>query len=394
MIKRDLAAELIEYSKFPAVAILGPRQAGKTTLARQYFAKHLYVSFEDEQNRSYATDDPKSFLRSVENKHGVIFDEFQYVPKLLSYLQLEIDEKKRPGYFVLTGSQNFLMNEKITQSLAGRVGIVHLYPFSLHELAPHVSFDSPDTFLFNGFYPRIYDENLHAQKFYSSYMQSYVERDVRQLVNIDDFALFQKFMSLCAGRVGQLLHIEALANDCGISAKTVKRWLAILEASYVIFMLQPYFKNFNRRITKTAKLYFFDVGLASYLLRIPDVSALATYPLRGNLFENMIIADLYKQFCNQGQRPPLYFWRDQNGTFEVDCLIDRASTLIPIEIKSGATISGDYFKGLNQWHAMVQTDSASGYVVYGGDSAQVRSLGTILPWQSSLDLVRKIDEKR
>lgn len=394
MIRRDLELELPEFAKFPVVVVVGPRQSGKTTLAQKFFTNHKYFSFEDEQIRDFAQNDPKRFLSSNENEYGLILDEFQHVPKILSFIQLEVDAKKRPGYFVLTGSQNFLMNQSITQSLAGRVGILNLLPLSLHELDEHKLLSQDvDTIIYSGFYPRIYDQGLQVDKFYSSYMQSYVERDVRQLVNVVDLSLFQKFMALCAGRVGQLLNLQSLANDCGITLKTVKRWLSILEASYVIFLLQPYHNHFNKRITKSAKLYFYDTGLASYLLRIPSKEGIAFHALRGSLFECLIIADLYKQYCNVAQRSPLYFWRDQNGLLEVDCIIDQGIALTPIEIKSGETINSNYVKNLVAWSNLAQQDPAHGYVIYGGQTAQSRSTGNIIGWRACQTLATTMKQE-
>lgn len=394
LIQRDVTLELSNFAKFPAVAILGPRQSGKTTLAQKFFSNHRYFSFEDQQVREFAQSDPRKFLSSNENAYGIILDEFQYVPEILSYIQLIIDEKKRPGYFILTGSQNFLMNKSITQSLAGRVGIINLLPLSLHELDEHkLLANNADTIIHTGFYPRIYDQGLDAEKFYSSYIQSYVERDVRQLVNISDLSLFQKFMALCAGRVGQLLNMQALANDCGITLKTTKSWLALLEASYVIFLLQPYHQNFSKRMIKSPKLYFFDTGLATYLLRIPSKESLMFHPLRGGLFECLIISDLYKQFSNMGKRAPLYFWRDQNGLIEIDCLIDLGLSLVPIEIKSGETINADYFKQLTTWNKLAHQNPEHGFVVYGGQEKQERSTGNVIGWRQSQSLATAITQR-
>jgi len=392
MIKRSLVASLLKYAKFPAVALLGPRQSGKTTLAKSVFSKHKFFSFEDETLRTFALEDPKRFLSLHENEHGLILDEFQHVPQILSYIQVEIDAKKRPGYFILTGSQNFLMNQAITQSLAGRVGIINLFPLSMEELETNnlLSRDVDDV-IFTGGYPRIYHENIPPELLYPSYTQSYIERDVRQLLNVGDLALFQKFVQLCAGRIGQLLNLEALGNECGITSKTAKKWITVLEASYIVFQLRPHHKNFNKRVTKTPKLYFYDTGLACSLLRITSKEMLAFHPLRAQLFECLIIADLYKQYSNLGMRSPLYFWRDKNGSHEVDCIIDQGIRLVPVEIKSGQTIATDYFRGLLYWSNIAQTDSADGYIVYGGEFEQTRSAGHVMSWQAAAHLVRRIE---
>jgi uncharacterized protein len=374
---------------------LGPRQSGKTTLAKYYFKKYKYFSLEDPNTRLLVQNDPKNFFKMNENEHGIIIDEFQYIPNILSYIQIEADAKNRPGYFVLTGSQNYLMNQAITQSLAGRVGILTLLPLSIQELAQNniMKDKAVDEWIFSGGYPRIYSESIQPTDYFPSYIQSYVERDVRQLVNIENLTLFQKFMSLCAGRIGQLLNIEGLGNDCGISFNTARSWLSILEASYTIFLLPPHFKNFSKRITKSPKIYFHDTGLACSLLRIISPEVLATHPLRGNIFESFIISDLYKQYCNRGTRSPLYFWRDLNGRNEVDCIIDRGLNLIPIEVKSGLTISSDFFKGLDFWNNLTQNDPKYSFVVYGGTEKQIRSKGTIIGWQASGSLVDQITNK-
>ncbi len=391
-LKRDLANSLQEYVKFPVVAFLGPRQSGKTTLAINTFPKHAYLCLEDPRLRSLAINDPERFLSMHENEHGIILDEFQYVPDLLSYVQLEVDRKKRPGYFVLSGSQNFLMNKRITQSLAGRVGILTLLPFSIHELrSNNLQKNNIDDVIFSGCYPRIFDENIAPAAFYPSYIHTYLERDVRDLVKVGDLIVFQKFMELCAGRTGQQLNIADIATNCGISRESVEAWLSVLEASYIVFRLPPYFNNFNKRVTKTPKLYFYDTGLACSLLGITDTKSLSLSPFRGHLFENFIIADLYKQYLNIGRTPPLYFWRDQNGRVEVDCLINTGVTLVPVEIKSSSTISSDYFDQLIAWQEITEKTGEQSYVVYGGNNqAQVHSAGTIMGWQDAGSLIENI----
>ena len=396
MFQRRLAAELREYAKFPAIAILGPRQSGKTTLAKAAFKKHVYTSFEDLDTRSMAQQDPRKFLSVHENKHGIIIDEFQHVPDILSYIQLEVDEKKRPGYFILTGSQNFLMNQAITQSLAGRVGILTLLPLSLQELATNNINTklTADACMFNGGYPRIYDKQIKPDKLYPSYIQSYIERDVRQLTNVGDLRSFQRFMQLCAGRVGQQLNLSELASVCGISGSTAQRWISILEASYIIFLLQPFFENFNKRLTKTPKLYFYDTGLACALLGIKSPELLALHPIRAHLFESFILSDLSKQYFNIGKRPPIYFWRDLNGRLEVDGIIDEGLKRFPLEIKSGETVAPDFFGGLTQWATLAQNPPHNGYVIYGGDLVQERSAGNLISWKAAGNLVETIRKTR
>lgn len=388
-IKRDLEEVLLRYAKFPAVALLGPRQSGKTTLARKVFSQHRYVSFEDYHERFFAMDDPRGFLKKYENEHGIIIDEFQYVPHLLSYLQLDIDEKNRQGYFILTGSQNFLMNEKITQSLAGRVGIVDLYTLSFKELqGANKLFQNCDDVMVRGGYPRLFEQDgIDTADFYSSYVQTYVERDVRQLENVGDINTFHRFLGLCAGRVGQILDFQTLSNDCGVTLVQVKKWISVLEATYIITLLQPFYKNFNRRLIRTPKLYFLDTGLACSLLKIFSAETLSLHPLRGSLFENMIIADLYKQYANMGRRPPLYFWRDQNGRLEVDCIVDHGIALTPIEIKSGQTLNPNFFDGIKAWSELTGNDPSLGFLVYGGDKEphEWRS-GYVVGWRDAKDL--------
>lgn len=394
MFRRALSETLTRYTKFPAIALLGPRQSGKTTLAQLTFPQHKYLSFDKDTDRSFAQDDPERFLKTYENEHGIILDEFQYVPRIVSYIKLEIDAKKRPGYFVLTGSQNFLALQTITESLAGRIGILNLLPLSLQELESNrLLTDSLDSVIFEGGYPRIYQEKFNPLDLYPSYIQSYVERDVRQLINVGNIGLFQRFIQLCAGRVGQLLNLNALGNECGVSFPTARQWLSILEASYIVFTLQPHFQNFNKRVVKTPKLYFYDTGLACSLLRIQSPDMLAVSPFRGALFENLIIADLYKQYCNRGIRPPLYFWRGSSELYEIDCILDEGNSLYPVEIKSGQTIASDFFKGLSYWNDLAQTPADRGYLIYGGLQGQLRSAGNVLGWREAAHLVDRVQKR-
>ncbi len=388
--ERNLAKTLLRFTKFPVVALLGPRQSGKTTLVKKVFKKHTFLTLENPNIREFAAKDPERFLRENENKNGIILDEFQYVPNLLSYIQIISDEKSRPGYFVLTGSQNFLMNQAITQSLAGRVGILTLLPLSQEELIKNKLTDGVDQAILNGGYPRLYAENFTPEELYPSYIHSYVERDIRQLINVENLRTFQMFVKLCAGRIGQLLNITDLATNCSINRKTASQWLSLLVASYIIFTLQPHFNNFNKRITKTPKLYFFDSGVACSLLGIKSTKDLQLSPFRGHLFENFIISDFYKQYYNTGKDPSLYFWRDKNGRIEIDCLVDRASKLIPIEIKSCETINSELFNSLTLWNEMAKADPSDGYLIYAGEKKQRRSLGNILGWEAASSLIDKL----
>ncbi len=390
--QRNLSKKLVRYAKFPVVALLGPRQSGKSTLARHFFKKHTLLHLEDLELREYATKDPKGFLKTFENKHGLILDEFQYVPDLLSYIQVEVDTKRRPGYFVLTGSQNFLMNQAISQSLAGRVGILTLLPLSIHEMKSAKLLTTLEDAIFSGGYPRLYTEGFLPEEAYPSYISTYIERDVRRLINVGDVSVFEKFMSLCAGRIGQELNISDLSIQAGIDRRLINQWLSVLEASYIIFLLQPYFKNFGKRLTKMPKLYFYDTGIACSLLRMRSAENINLSPFKGPLFENFIIADLYKQYFNKAIKPPLYFWRDANGRFEVDCLIEKTDMLIPVELKAGQTSSSHFFDGLRRWNEIANADPRNGYVVYGGDMSQIRSVGNLVGWQAAGKLIAKIEK--
>lgn len=389
---REMAGILEHYTKFPVVAILGPRQSGKTTLAQHFFKKHIFLNLEDLELRTIANQDPKSFLRRYENEHGLILDEFQNCPELLSYIQVESDAKKRPGYFVLTGSQNFLVNEAITQSLAGRVGILTLLPLSIQELGASslLHQNHPEETIFKGGYPNLYSSKFEPSQIYPSYIHTYLERDVRQLININSLYSFQKFLKLCAARVGQLINFSDLAINCGISVPTVHQWLSLLEASYIIFLLRPHWVNFNKRVTKTPKLYFYDTGLACSLLEIDSSKSLLLSPFYGPLFECFIIADLIKQYYNRGLPAPLYFWRDRNGVIEVDCLIEQNAQLIPVEIKSGETYSTHYFDSLDKWAALSQQKQTGSYVVYGGQQSFSGEAGNLVPWHDAGNLIAMI----
>jgi predicted AAA+ superfamily ATPase len=391
-LSRDLATVFKRYLKFPAIAVLGPRQSGKTTLVRKYFNSHKYLNLENPELRLFAQEDPKRFLREYENPHGIIIDEFQYASQLLSYIQVEIDEKKRSGYFILTGSQNFLINQSITQSLAGRVGILTLLPFSLNELKEGNLLGDIDQILIQGSYPRLYEGEIAASDFYPSYIHTYLERDIRQIANVGDSHLFQKFMRLCAARIGQLFNVTDVANSLGIDQRKLKQWLAVLEASYIIFFLKPHFQNFNKRLIKTPKLYFYDTGLACSLLDIKTADTLSLSTYRGPLFESLVISDLQKQFYNSGSQPSTYFWRDVNGRIEVDCIVDRGDSLFPIEIKSSETISSSFFSAISEWNAIAQTPPERSTIIYGGNTDQTRSQGKILSWQNMTQLVSNLNK--
>lgn len=367
MIQREAEAEIRTLAKqFKAVAIVGPRQSGKTTLVRHIFKDKPYVNLENPDLRMYATDDPRGFLSNY--PHGAVLDEVQRVPELFSYLQQILDEAKLKGMFILTGSNNFLLQERISQSLSGRVGYLSLLPLSLNEI--NDSQINSNQLILKGCYPVLYSEDVEPSKWYDNYIRTYVERDVRLIKNIADLTTFERFLRLCAGRIGQLLNMSSLAVETGVDTKTIGAWLSVLETSFILFRLQPYHENFNKRIVKMPKLYFYDTGLAAALLGIENAEQLTLHPFRGSLFENMVILDLLKKRYNAGKPHNLYFWRDNLGN-EVDLLIKHSNRLLPVEIKSGQTITNDYFKGILFWHKITQ--SQGGYIVYGGEMKQNRS---------------------
>ena len=381
MINRQSEEKLRQLSThFKAVAIIGPRQSGKTTLARKCFSEKPYVSLETPVDRNLALEDPVQFLKRYPD--GAILDEIQRAPELLSWLQQNLDEDPSKGKFILTGSNNFLLLEKVTQSLAGRVAFVEQLPFSLPELKDVPgALDDLNTLLWKGAYPPVQADGIPPADWHSAYLRTYVERDVRQIKNIDNLLLFERMFSLCAGRIGQEVNYSNLSIEVGVDYKTIQSWLGILQASYLIWLLPPYFKNFNKRIVKTPKLYFYDTGLACSLLRIQTPELLVQHPFRGAIIENFILNELLKQRFNSGQRSNLYFWRETSGN-EVDVLIDEGLRLAPLEIKSGYTISSDWLKGLKYWNKL-QADQTGGTVFYAGDDEQERSGGyNIHSWRS------------
>lgn len=369
MIPRQAEQELRDLGLvFKAIAVVGPRQSGKTTLVRYVFSSKPYVNLENPDIRLFATEDPRGFLSNY--PQGAILDEIQRVPQLFSYLQEILDNSNETGLFILTGSNNFLLQENISQSLAGRVGYLQLLPLSVSEIGD-LTTDSNELMLRGG-YPAIYQQNIPAHKWYANYIRTYVERDVRLIKNIGDLQVFEKFLRLCAGRVGQLLNMSSLAVETGVDVKTIGAWLSVLEVSFVVFRLQPYHQNYNKRIVKMPKLYFYDIGLALALMGVEEPSQVQLHPFRGAIFENMVVVEFLKQRLNVGKNPNLYFWRDNVGN-EMDLLLERTNEIVPIEIKSGQTITSDYFKGLLFWNKM--TDTQGGYVVYAGDTPQHRSNG-------------------
>lgn len=345
MIRRDIEPEFRRLlGEYPIVTLLGPRQAGKTTLARQVLPDYAYVNLELPEIRQFAQQDPKAFLAQFPGR--VILDEIQRVPELLSYLQVAVDAERQLGRFVLTGSHQLALREAIAQSLAGRTALLHLLPFSIAELRQNnLGLATFADYIYQGFLPRIYDQQQRPTPAYSNYYQTYVERDVRLLINLKDAAQFEKFIKLLAGRVGQLMDYSSLAGDVGVSANTVRHWLSILEASFVIYKLPPYFENFGRRLIKSAKYYFTDTGLLCFLLGIESSAQVARDPLLGQLFENLVVMDFVKNIYNQGRLANLYFYRDSNG-LEADLLFQQGRNLVPMEIKSSSTYKPELLKAL------------------------------------------------
>lgn len=380
MIRRDAQQTLLRLARgFPIVAITGPRQAGKTTLARMAFPDKPYVSLEDPDMRTMAESDPRGLLSRFPD--GAILDEAQRAPGLFSYLQTLVDSKIRPGMFVLTGSQQFGLLSGISQSLAGRVGLVQLLPFSISELAEARRLPKAlDDLLFRGQYPPLHDREFLPGDWFAGYVSTYVERDVRQLVNVRDLSTFQRFVKMCAARTAQLLNLSSLASDCAISHNTAASWISVLEASYIIHLLRPHYRNFNKRLVKTPKLYFCDTGLAAWLLGIREKSQLAFHAQRGALFETLVVTEYLKGRLNRGEPSNLYFWRDSKG-LEIDLLLEEGDALIPVEIKSGQTIAPDFMAGLRKWNVLSGIPDRASFLVYGGGREMVNGNVTIVPWK-------------
>lgn len=380
MVERNII-DKIKYllTKYPVVTLTGTRQCGKSTFLRNSFPKMRYVSLEDPDLREFALDDPRGFL----NNFGfpLIIDEAQYAPKLFSYIQTRVDAEDQTGMYILSGSHNFLLMESISQSLAGRTAILKMAPFSISELSNANLLPELNNWLYAGGFPRIYDKQIKPTDFFPSYFQTYIERDVRQLRNINDLSHFVRFVKLCAARIGQLLNINSLANECEVSTQTVNSWLSVLETSYVIYLLRPYHNNFNKRLVKSPKLYFCDTGLAASLLGMEDDRQMETHYLRGELFENMVIMEFIKQEYAQGREPNVSFWRDSNQN-EIDLLIERGLDLQAYEIKSSATMKTDYFKGLKKFATLSQLPTESLHVVYGGDVNYLTSYGDLISWKN------------
>ena len=381
MIARAISDTILDRaSKMPVVSLTGPRQSGKTTLVKQLFPTYNYVSLENILHRENAQADPLDFLQR--NGPDLIIDEAQYVPALFSYIQVLVDESGNMGEYILTGSQHFLLMEKVSQSLAGRVAIFNLLPFSLEELssADLVS-DDHHTHLWTGAYPVLFDRNLEPYEWLPEYIETYVERDLRHIINVNDLSTFRSFLRLCAGHIGQLVNFSSIGNQIGLSYQTVKNWLSVLETSFIIYRLQPHHANYNKRSVKSPKLYFHDTGLACTLLGITGEEQLHSHYLKGGLFENLVINEFMKNRYNQGSRSSMFFWRDNTGN-EIDLIVERGNTVEAIEIKSAKTVHSEFFKGLNYYGNLSGIPKENRTLVYGGNEDFNRPQAKVRSWRS------------
>lgn len=389
MIPRVLAFQLKDLADhYPVVTVLGPRQSGKSTLVKSLFPEKKYINLEMPDDRLAIEQDPRSFIDSIP-RQGIIIDEVQRFPALLSYIQVFVDEQQQNGQIILTGSHQLELHEAITQSLAGRAGIIKLLPLSLQELQiSNIAVDyTAEAFMLRGFFPKLYMSNINANTYYQNYVSTYIERDVRKMLNVKDLGLFQDFIRLLAGRVGQLVNYDGLSNDLGISNHTVNNWCSILEASYITIKLRPYFENFGKRIVKSSKIYFTDPGLLCYLLGIETEIQLQRDPLRGHIFENMVFLELVKYRYNIGKEHNLYFMRDNHNN-EVDVIYKNANDLIPIEIKSAKTFNKDFLKGLKYFDALQADRVPHGFLVYAGETRHNIDKFKIVNFADTLDIFK------
>ena len=378
-VKRTIKREInIFCQKYPVIALTGPRQSGKTTFLKEEFPDYRYVNLENPDNRNFAEFDTKNFLKEYDRY--VIIDEVQRVPSLFSYLQAKVDEDKIMGQYIISGSQNFHLMQNISQSLAGRVALFKLFPFDFDEMKSENLLDENYAVnLQRGFYPAIFDRNIPSKTFYSNYIQTYVERDLVEIINVKDLKTFRNFVSLCASRSGQLLNLNSLANECGISQPTAKSWISVLESSYILFLLQPYHSNLNKRVTKSPKLYFYDTGLLCFLLKINDPKDLLMHPMKGSLFENFAIAEFIKSNYHQNLLRNFWFWRDVQG-HEVDMIWQDDFLLNLVEIKATETIMTDMFKGLTYYENLAPDTIKSKMLMHTGNFSQERNLGKVESW--------------
>ncbi len=383
MIDRIISKEILRLSKkLPVITITGPRQSGKTTLVKQIFKDYTYINLEDISIRDFAKQDIIGFFQKYNNK--IIIDEAQNVPEIFSQIQVIVDNSKKKGQFILTGSQNFLLLEGISQSLAGRTAIFNLMPFSVNELKNTKYHNNKyEAYIQKGLYPRLYDQNIKPEDWLPNYINTYIERDVRKIINVSDLNRFRAFLKICAGHTGQIINLSKIGNEVGITHNTAQKWLSILETSYIIFFLYPYYKNFNKRITKSPKLYFYDTGLACSLMNISNTEQLDYHFAKGSLFETFIISEIMKQKFNGLLKGDVYFWRESNNN-EIDCIIDTGNKLKAIAIKSGRTIKGDFFKNLNLFKKITKGIDVETFLIYGGDDIQKRTEHTVLNWQNMI----------
>lgn len=385
MFERKIASELLKLAKeYPVVTVIGPRQSGKTTLVKHLFPEKPYVNLEELDVRELAASDPHSFLEKYPN--GAIFDEIQRVPTLLSYMQPLVDEQNTKGLFILTGSHQLELHQAITQSLAGRTALLTLLPMSLQELQRAGITMTLDETLLKGGYPRIYKDTLDPTRAYRNYFQTYVERDLRQLINVKDLSQFERFVKICAGRTAQILNRDEIGGEVGLSSHTVKHWISILEASFIVFRLQPYFDNFGKRVIKSPKLFFTDVGFVTYLLGIENTSQVSRDPLRGHLFENLVVLELLKWRTNHGLDPHLYYYRDAQKN-EVDVIFKDGNTLIPIEIKSSKTFNAGFLENLNFFQKLAGPRAPKGYLIYGGEQQQPIHSNQLVNYKDSFRVI-------
>ena len=379
-VQRTIVASIIELlGKYPVIALTGPRQSGKTTLLKNAFPNYKYVSLEKPDVREFATKDPNAFLKQY--SENVIIDEAQRVPSLFSYIQTIVDDSGKMGQFILSGSQNFQLMQNITQSLAGRVALFQLLPLDFEELkSENILEADPLSALIKGFYPAIFDRNIEPSTFYYNYIQTYVQRDVSELIELKNISLFKKFLRLLASRVGQLVNYNSLANDCGVSQPTIKSWITALESSYLVFTLQPYFENIGKRLIKTPKIYFYDTGLLCYLLGVKRAEDLLTHSFKGNLFENMMIAEYVKRMYHSNLLHDIWFWRDVAGN-EIDMLYLDNGKFHLFEIKSSETILNEQFKGLAYFETTHPSAIFAKHLVYAGNEDQDRTQARVLSWK-------------
>ena len=379
MIPRSISRKALEFAgQYPVVTFTGPRQSGKTTLCKALFPNKPYVSLEDSENRLLAAEDPRSFLARYPD--GAVIDEVQRVPNLLSYIQTIVDEMNTEGLFILTGSQQFEMLESLTQSLAGRTALIKLLPFSYDEIYSQEPPSNLFTMLYTGFYPGIFDKKLNPTEALSFYISTYLERDVRQIINVKDLSSFTNFLKLLAGRSGQILNMNTLGDDCGLSHNTIKSWISVLEASYIVKRLPPWYRNLNKRLVKAPKIHFLDSGLLCYLPGITEPQQLMTHPLRGAVFESCAVSEVFKYHYHNGIPEHMYYFRDYQG-HEIDLLIERANAVDLIEIKSSATFQPNFLKGLNYFEKIYEGRVNKALIFGGKDSYHYKDT-RVVNWQN------------